>query len=152
MDGPFLKLLNVIEDAQDNFDLLGEQPMEQINAKLAFVIGGLFDNADMMAGLQPFLDAIAAKPGALDRFGAQYINRTMPMSGFRSDWSDFLDPQLDEIQRDLGGYLRASNGWLDPWFPETALADHVNIMGQTIPGDIDIMTRMKNAFYSFQDS
>ena len=148
--GPFSKLLNVIADVQDNFDLLGEQPMEQINAKLAFVIGGLFDNVDMMAGLQPFLDAIAGKSGALDRFGAQYINRTMPMSGFRSDWSDFLDPQLDEIQRDLGGYLRASNGWLDPLFPETALADHVNIMGQTIPGDIDIMTRMKNAFTPFK--
>ena len=49
----FSKLLNVIADVQDNFDLLGEQPMEQINAKLAFVIGGLFDNVDMMAGVQP---------------------------------------------------------------------------------------------------
>ena len=148
--GPFSKLLDVIADTQDNFDLLGELPMEKLNAKVAFIIGGLFDNVDMMSGIQPFLDALAGKPGALDRFSAQYINRAMPISGFRSDWSDFLDPQLDEIYRDFGGYLRAQNGWLDPLFPETSLPDMVDVEGEVIGGDLDVMTRMRNAWTPFK--
>ena len=147
--GPFSKLLDLIADTQDNFDILGEQPMENLNAKVAFIIGGLFDNVDMMSGVQPFLDALAGKPGALDRFSAQYVNRAMPMSGLRQDWSDFLDPQLDEVYRDFGGYLRAQNGWLDVLSPETALPDAVSITGKPINADLDPYTRMKNAFSPF---
>ena len=51
--GPFSKLLDLIADTQDNFDILGEQPMENLNAKVAFIIGGLFDNVDMMSGVVP---------------------------------------------------------------------------------------------------
>lgn len=148
--GPFSKLLDLIADTQDNFDILGEQPMENLNAKVAFIVGGLFDNVDMMSGVQPFLDALAGKPGALDRFSAQYVNRAMPMSGFRQDWSDFLDPQLDEVYRDFGGYLRAQNGWLDVLSPETALPDAVSITGKPINADLDTFTRMKNAFSPFK--
>ena len=45
----------------------------------------------------------------------------MSLAGLRRNWSDFLDPQLEEIQQDFGGYLRAQNGWLDPLFPELLL-------------------------------
>ena len=95
---------------------------------------------------------MAGKPGALDRFAAQYVNRAMPMAGMRQDWSDFLDPQLEEIEREFGGYLRAANGWMNPLLPESAPTDYVNIVGKKVPGDIDIMTRMKNAFTPFKTS
>lgn len=150
--GPISTLLDFIADVQDNFDLLGEQPMEKLDAKLAFIFGGLIDDANMRLGVQPIFDILEGRSTAMQRLAANIANSGMSMAGLRRNWSDFLDPQLREIQRDFGGYLRAANGWLDPLFPELAAPEMVSMSGEVIRGDLDIWTRMRNAFTPFKVS
>jgi hypothetical protein len=148
--GPFSTLLDLIADTQDNFDTLGESAMENLGVKLAFILGGVVDDVNLAAGLVPFLDILQGKPTAMERLAANTVNSAMPISGHRREWSRLLDPQLEEVQRDFGGYLRAQNGWLDALSPKTGLPESVNIIGEPIGADLTPFDRMKNAFTPFK--
>ena len=144
--GPFSALLDLIADTQDNFSTLGESAMENLGAKLAFVVGGLFDDVNLAAGIVPFLDILQGKPTAMERLAANTVNSAMPLAGHRREWSRLLDPQMEEVSRDFGGYLRAQNGWLDALSPETGLPESVDIMGNKIGVLASPFDRMTNAF------
>ena len=144
--GPFSTLLDLIADTQDNFSTLGESPMENLGVKLAFILGGVVDDVNLAAGLVPFLDILQGKPTAMERLAANTVNSAMPIAGHRREWSAALDPQVEEVSRDFGGYLRAQNGWLDVLSPETGLPENVDIMGNKIGTQASIMDRMFNAF------
>jgi hypothetical protein len=144
--GPFSTLLDLIADTQDNFGTLGESAMENLGVKLAFILGGVVDDVNLAAGVVPFLDILQGKPTAMERLAANTVNSGMPLSGHRREWSRLLDPQMEEISRDFGGYLRAQNGWLDALSPETGLPESVDIMGNKIGTQASIFDRMTNAF------
>ena len=72
--GPISTLLDFIADIQDNFDLLGEQPMEKLDAKIGFIIGGLLDDANMRLGVMPFFDILEGKSTGMQRLAANIVN------------------------------------------------------------------------------
>ena len=115
--GPLADWVAFVANVADNFDMLGEAATEKYFEKAAFVLGASVTDRTGLSTLRPLMDILSGNEGALQRWGAGFVNSLGPLAGQRSEWSRIFSEGLRELDNDFFSYLDNRNsfaGELDP--------------------------------------
>ena len=115
--GPLADWVAFVANVADNFDMLGEAATEKYFEKAAFVLGASVTDRTGLSTLRPLMDILSGNEGALQRWGAGFVNSLGPLAGQRSEWSRIFSEGLRELDDDFLSYLDNRNsfaGELDP--------------------------------------
>ena len=95
--------------ALDNFDSLGEQNMENLHKKFAFVLGGAFMDDAGLSVIEPLVQIANGNNGSFQRWAAHQLNSSAPLAGARRDLSNLIDSGLKMIEPTIADNLKNRN-------------------------------------------
>ena len=145
--GPLGDWMSTIVDVSDHMDLLSSTQQEHFFSKLAFVAAASFTNKSVLSNVEPLNDILQGNGSALKRWGANFGNALLPMSGFRNEIGRVMNPALKEIKDDLGDAIRNRNNFLDIVDPQGALPEKYNfITGKKVGYPENFFVRAWNAY------
>ena len=145
--GPLGDWMSTIVDVSDHMDLLSSTQQEHFFSKLAFVAAASFTNKSVLSNVEPLNDILQGNGSALKRWGANFSNALLPMSGFRNEIGRVMNPALKEIKDDLGDAIRNRNNFLDIVDPQGALPEKYNfITGKKVGYPENFFVRAWNAY------
>ena len=110
--------LALTADVMDNFDTLDEGGIETMLNKMGHLLAANLTNKSFTAGLEPLNDVLAGNPAALSRWGASFGSAFAPMSGMRNELGRLLEPQLKEVDQELGQLLANRNVFAKSTLPD----------------------------------
>lgn len=120
--GPIGDWIATIVDIRDNFDLISSAKQEYLVEKMTYILGAAIFDRSVMAMIEPMNDVLTGNGAAVNRWGANFINSTLPFGGLRGQFSRFLSEGLREVDNELGELLRNKNNYIDQIEPDGALA------------------------------
>jgi len=118
--GPMSSWIATVANIGDNWQTLGDEGMETMLNKAAFIMGAALEDKTMMNNYRTVLDIMNGDEGAINRFTAAQINGFIPGAGQRSEWSKMFGPYQAIIDRDMSGYFRNRNRFGDAVVPPGA--------------------------------
>jgi hypothetical protein len=128
----------------DNFDMLGEAATENLKAKMAIILAAAVTEDAALSILTPLVEMLSGNETAMDRFAAGQINSLAPLGGIRNNVSQILDGGLKDVQKDIMGYLKNKNQYLN-FFDLSNRQPYIYspITGK-VPNNYNMMVRMYN--------
>lgn len=150
--GPIADVISLVPTAIDNFNELRTGALEDLFGKVAFTVASMFDSADLTAGVKPLLDFAAGKGDtAMSRYLAANINMGQPLATQRREWGKLLDPTLRNYDRDMQGYLRNQNTFLEFFAPNAKLPYQIDsITGEALGHEQSPLMRAFNTYSPFK--
>ena len=151
--GPIGDLLAVSVDLVDNFDSISTGIFEEMQYKLAFILGASIYDKSLVAQMEPLTDILSGNPAAHKRWVANMANTWMPFGGQRRDLSKILSPMLREYDAEVGDLIRNRNNFLDIFDPDGKLPYRYNfITGKPIGRPENMWVRFNNAYNEIKQS
>ena len=134
--------LALTADVMDNFDTLDEGDIETMLNKMGHLLAANLTNKSFTAGLEPLNDVLAGNPAALSRWGASFGSAFAPMSGMRNELGRLLEPQLKEVDQELGQLLANRNVFAKSTLPDL----HDWIDGGKVGEPLGFLARVWNVY------
>lgn len=152
--GPIGDIISLVPTAIDNFTELRTGALEDLFGKVSFTIASMFDNADLTAGIKPLLDFAAGKGDtAMSRYLAANVNMGIPLATQRREWGKLLDSTQRNYERDMQGYLRNQNTFLEVFAPSAKLPYAIDsITGKPLGQEQNPLMRSFNTYSPFKVS
>lgn len=146
--GPIGDWLASTVDMVENWDTLGEAAMEELGAKMAFVLAANLKDKSVFEMARPLFDIVNGNEGAINRWAAGTLNAAAPFAGQRSELSRLFEPAQREIDRTIDGYIRNKNKFVDKFVPEGAKlpVSHDWIYGTEIGNTLPWWIRTYNVY------
>ena len=142
--GPITDWLALTADFMDNYvdGTLDEPTFELHLNKLGFLLSANLTDKSFTAGLEPLGDVLAGNPAAAARWAGSFGSAILPGSGFRNEFARLIDPQLKEVNQELGQIIANRNPGLKGQLPD--LYDWMD--GSKVGEPLNFMTRIWNTY------
>jgi len=110
--GPLADWIAFVTNVADNFDMLGEAATEKFLSKAMFILGASITDRTGLSSIRPLVDILGGNEGAIQRWGAGFINSLGPLAGQRGEWSRIFTEGLMEVDNQLQDHLLNRNRFL----------------------------------------
>ena len=111
--GPIGDWLALTVDTMDNFESISTTKMEKLGKKLSFILGASVTDRSMLANLEPLGDIFNGNGTAAARWGSNFLNANLPLSGQRNELGKAMFPMLKEYDDDLFSLAGNRNKWIE---------------------------------------
>ena len=111
--GPLADWMAFVANVADNFDMLGEAATEKFLSKAMFILGASVTDRTGLSSIRPLVDILSGNEGALQRWGAGFINSLGPLAGQRGEWSRIFSEGMLEVENDLLNHIQNRNRFLN---------------------------------------
>ena len=107
--GPLADWISFVANVADNFDMLGEAATEKFFSKAMFILGASITDRTGLSSIRPLVDILGQNEGALQRWGAGFVNSLGPLAGQRGEWSRIFSEGMLEVENDFFNHLQNRN-------------------------------------------
>ena len=152
--GPIGDWIAAVADLRDNFNLISTPAQEKTAEKLMYVLASAITDRSVMAMVEPMNDVLAGNSSAATRWGANFLNSTIPLAGARNQFGRLLSEGLKEVDDDLVQLWRNRNNYLDVLDGEKsgALDKYDWVDGERVGYEENFWQRVYNNFTGFSTS
>ena len=98
----------------DNFDSLGEQAMENLHRKFAFIFSASLADDAGLSVIEPIVQILNGNEGAMQRWAAHQGNSAAPLAGLRRDLSNLVDSGLKLVEPTIQDHIKNRNRFINP--------------------------------------
>ena len=145
--GPIADIIAATVDTVDNLSGVSTTMMQDINLKLAYILGATLYNNSSLSELEPIQHMLGGNMGEINKFIASgVINPIIPEAGLRRDLNKLIAPELVRHNKTITDFLASDNKL---WTQYIDRQNKLNNMYDPITGDIvgqveEFPTRLRN--------
>jgi hypothetical protein len=148
--GPLADWVALVANIHDNFDMLGEAPLENFRHKSAFVLSAAITDRTGLSSLKPLLDMLGGDESAMDRWSAGFLNSLGPLAGQRNEWNKLFTDGLIEVENDLISLIGNKNRFASVLDPANRLPYVYSPVTGKKTNDYTFLQRVWNAYSPFK--
>ena len=146
--GHVTDLLSFVATMWDNHDNLDNPTVSNMLARVMYSLGGAMQSRQFADGLGPLFDIMEQRGGALERWGAQFSNSMMPMSGERNQMARLFHKELRVVNEDFISHWYNRNPVLRDQLP----IQYSYVTGKPVGGQSDPWARFFNGLTPWKQS
>ena len=148
--GPLADWVALVANIHDNFDMLGEAPLEHFRHKAAFVLSAAITDRTGLSSLKPLLDMLGGDESAMDRWAGGFLNSLGPLAGQRNEWNKLFTDGLIEVENDLISLIGNKNRFASVLDPANRLPYVYSPVTGKKTNDYTFLQRVWNAYSPFK--
>jgi hypothetical protein len=111
---------------------------------MAIILAAAVTDDAALSILTPAVEMLSGNETAIDRFAAGQINSLAPLGGIRNNVSQIIDGGLKDVQKDIMGYLKNKNQYLNVFDSSNRQPYIYSPVTGKVPNNYNMMVRLYN--------